>query len=52
MLKTIASRRPYRIEAYHLGEGRVLKTDGVTYPSISAAYHLGEGRVLKTRSMG
>ena len=34
--------------AYHLGEGRVLKT----FPDItefsSLAYHLGEGRVLKT----
>ena len=34
--------------AYHLGEGRVLKT---AYSLVSAsliAYHLGEGRVLKT----
>ena len=36
------------ISAYHLGEGRVLKTyDGYRYIS-NIAYHLGEGRVLKT----
>ena len=34
--------------AYHLGEGRVLKTiNEFTQPALEA-YHLGEGRVLKT----
>ena len=34
--------------AYHLGEGRVLKTYAYRGPRWLAAYHLGEGRVLKT----
>ena len=34
--------------AYHLGEGRVLKTDGRECGFDVLAYHLGEGRVLKT----
>ena len=34
--------------AYHLGEGRVLKTHVRVMRSATAAYHLGEGRVLKT----
>ena len=35
--------------AYHLGEGRVLKTTAAMHPVWVGAYHLGEGRVLKTR---
>ena len=34
--------------AYHLGEGRVLKTYSVIWLFPHLAYHLGEGRVLKT----
>ena len=34
--------------AYHLGEGRVLKTVIVSVDACTVAYHLGEGRVLKT----
>ena len=34
--------------AYHLGEGRVLKTIISTRSFHLEAYHLGEGRVLKT----
>ena len=34
--------------AYHLGEGRVLKTPRLTSRTPTSAYHLGEGRVLKT----
>ena len=34
--------------AYHLGEGRVLKTNGAISDYGGGAYHLGEGRVLKT----
>ena len=34
--------------AYHLGEGRVLKTGDYLRPASDGAYHLGEGRVLKT----
>ena len=34
--------------AYHLGEGRVLKTRYGYQRPRAAAYHLGEGRVLKT----
>ena len=34
--------------AYHLGEGRVLKTRMATLERRGQAYHLGEGRVLKT----
>ena len=36
--------------AYHLGEGRVLKTGRSVPCSRASAYHLGEGRVLKTWS--
>ena len=35
--------------AYHLGEGRVLKTKIWWAYLYEEAYHLGEGRVLKTR---
>ena len=34
--------------AYHLGEGRVLKTYVPSGTAENTAYHLGEGRVLKT----
>ena len=34
--------------AYHLGEGRVLKTKPGEWVNLDEAYHLGEGRVLKT----
>ena len=34
--------------AYHLGEGRVLKTNPHDSNDRRTAYHLGEGRVLKT----
>ena len=34
--------------AYHLGEGRVLKTLSSRVGVPFLAYHLGEGRVLKT----
>ena len=34
--------------AYHLGEGRVLKTKKTDWSAFGKAYHLGEGRVLKT----
>ena len=34
--------------AYHLGEGRVLKTPIALRCAAGSAYHLGEGRVLKT----
>ena len=34
--------------AYHLGEGRVLKTEILSKAYDLAAYHLGERRVLKT----
>ena len=37
-----------RARAYHLGEGRVLKTSGTVTSTWYRAYHLGEGRVLKT----
>ena len=36
------------MQAYHLGEGRVLKTQSSRTLAESGAYHLGEGRVLKT----
>ena len=39
-----------RYIAYHLGEGRVLKTFRARSISAVTAYHLGEGRVLKTMS--
>ena len=48
MLKTTRRyMRPAR-QAYHLGEGRVLKTMCGAETVESVAYHLGEGRVLKT----
>ena len=37
--------------AYHLGEGRVLKTGPDGSRPYRGAYHLGEGRVLKTTNM-
>ena len=42
---------PFRTIAYHLGEGRVLKTRYVGVYRPSGAYHLGEGRVLKTMGL-
>ena len=36
------------MQAYHLGEGRVLKTPKCHSTEHLQAYHLGEGRVLKT----
>ena len=48
MLKTVGMKYLTLWRAYHLGEGRVLKTSYETSPSSGAAYHLGEGRVLKT----
>ena len=48
MLKTSTPEWKDHILAYHLGEGRVLKTP-VDYDTVKEeAYHLGEGRVLKT----
>ena len=38
----------FTLLAYHLGEGRVLKTASSSHSYPSPAYHLGEGRVLKT----
>ena len=48
MLKTDDSQFSRRDPAYHLGEGRVLKTYGYALMREFRAYHLGEGRVLKT----
>ena len=48
MLKTSLSGSTARDAAYHLGEGRVLKTEGALERPEAVAYHLGEGRVLKT----
>ena len=48
MLKTKPALDEIAILAYHLGEGRVLKTDEVVKYGTKLAYHLGEGRVLKT----
>ena len=48
MLKTTVSDRFQRRLAYHLGEGRVLKTPDMNDRYLDEAYHLGEGRVLKT----
>ena len=50
MLKTSVFDPPYRYRAYHLGEGRVLKTRLARSSRFSLAYHLGEGRVLKTHA--
>ena len=52
MLKTQPLRSCYEVSAYHLGEGRVLKTASVIARSSVVAYHLGEGRVLKTHVAG
>ena len=48
MLKTSVAQMRLTSSAYHLGEGRVLKTVFVDYYYTHIAYHLGEGRVLKT----
>ena len=48
MLKTMPSVPWFIITAYHLGEGRVLKTGFAKVQALEVAYHLGEGRVLKT----
>ena len=48
MLKTRSRRRTRTSRAYHLGEGRVLKTGRGAARRGALAYHLGEGRVLKT----
>ena len=50
MLKTVILTLPQTIVAYHLGEGRVLKTRSYYAGDKNTAYHLGEGRVLKTSS--
>ena len=49
MLKTVRAFDFTVREAYHLGEGRMLKTDGLGIKTLVTAYHLGEGRMLKTR---
>ena len=51
MLKTYYDLHVLYSSAYHLGEGRVLKTDRPFCCSSFLAYHLGEGRVLKTGSI-
>ena len=48
MLKTACSPSLKVEPAYHLGEGRVLKTVYSFAKPAASAYHLGEGRVLKT----
>ena len=48
MLKTINVFDNIVERAYHLGEGRVLKTEILSKAYDLAAYHLGERRVLKT----
>ena len=48
MLKTVLTRDALDTVAYHLGEGRVLKTARRSSATATRAYHLGEGRVLKT----
>ena len=50
MLKTEIVPHFTPLTAYHLGEGRVLKTDPLTAQTHTLAYHLGEGRVLKTKT--
>ena len=49
MLKTGRAEMAIADLAYHLGEGRVLKTCREEGRRDRGAYHLGEGRVLKTR---
>ena len=48
MLKTLVPFFPIAGQAYHLGEGRMLKTVHMKYLNGTKAYHLGEGRMLKT----
>ena len=48
MLKTRLWNYSWFFQAYHLGEGRVLKTVHDYSSKTARAYHLGEGRVLKT----
>ena len=48
MLKTAVVEGKETLAAYHLGEGRVLKTSAGGLTIWQRAYHLGEGRVLKT----
>ena len=50
MLKTSLSDEENEKEAYHLGEGRMLKTIFLASITGAIAYHLGEGRMLKTAS--
>ena len=50
MLKTEDEYEVWLVTAYHLGEGRVLKTTCCGTCFQDEAYHLGEGRVLKTHS--
>ena len=50
MLKTAPKAQSALASAYHLGEGRVLKTLVKINIWAREAYHLGEGRVLKTES--
>ena len=51
MLKTVLLARLLSGLAYHLGEGRVLKTNAGLLSADASAYHLGEGRVLKTSAL-
>ena len=51
MLKTSSVVWLAHVIAYHLGEGRVLKTVNKMGSDMTEAYHLGEGRVLKTVPM-
>ena len=48
MLKTRSDGVRLADVAYHLGEGRMLKTFVLFYSLNALAYHLGEGRMLKT----
>lgn len=44
MLKTSLPSGNLLVLAYHLGEGRMLKTLLIVTSRIRTAYHLGEGR--------
>ena len=48
MLKTRSVFVAFTGSAYHLGEGRMLKTGAFRHGRGRLAYHLGEGRMLKT----
>ena len=47
MLKTNRRKEGAQDGAYHLGEGRMLKTSNCCLIVPMVAYHLGEGRMLK-----